>query len=153
MDLARISQLTGLSSRRLLYVLEHHVLPGTQSASRGRRVTRDFTGFESFGIACAAWMLEAGLRRSVVAQIITALVAPQRGHGGKIPLLEVFLQQHPAVIEIGDLVNIRIVKQKDGPSAKAASWLQAGTGAVLKSYQPVVKVSIDVGEIRGKIIG
>src|SRR5829696_6487142 len=86
-DLDQISSTTSLPIRRLRYVLEHRVLPGAERRSRGHRVTRHFTPFEAFGIACAAALLDVGLRRPVVTSIVRWLTShtPQG-----IPLLSAF---------------------------------------------------------------
>src|SRR3954451_20043785 len=77
MDLLTIAELTGLPIRRLRYTLDHRVLPGADRASRGPRLTRTFTDFEAFGIACAAALLQSGARRPLVEQCMVELLRPR----------------------------------------------------------------------------
>lgn len=158
MEVLEIAEATGLPLRRLRYVLEHRVLPGAERASQGHRVTRHFTGFEGFGIALAALLLEAGLRRAAVARCIRTLVTapvPARFPKGQCPLLHVYGLTSPARLEIGDGVNLRLSAATPAATSRKlpdTGWLQIATGAeVGGAYNPMVAVVIDVGRLRDLI--
>jgi hypothetical protein len=157
-EVLQIAEATGLSLRRLRYVLEHRVLPGAERASQGHRVTRHFTGFEAFGIASAALLLEGGLRRAAVARCIRTIVAtpvPTRFPRGQSPLQHVYSLRGRARLEIGDGVNLRLSTEPDPALAAGCrkpadtGWLQIATGAAVGgAYSPMVMVTIDVGRLR-----
>jgi hypothetical protein len=153
MDLIQVCQVTGLPLRRLRYVLEHGVLPGAAKASRGRRIPRSFTGFEGFGIAVAAVMMEAGLRRSLVADAIAILTVepPIPDAKTRCSLLKAYGASGETRLEIGDGVNVHL-QSVGGYQPFDTGWLQAATGAAVdKSYAPLVLISIDVGRFRRPI--
>jgi hypothetical protein len=143
----QIAQATGLTVRRIRYVLEHRVLPGTEKASRGHRVTRNFTPFESFGIAAAAEMLEGGIRRPLVTKLMTALTKCSGSmRSADVPLFKASESRGPSHLQIGDGVNVRVAA-----GTSTAPWRQISTGATVADYQPRVLISIDVGRIRDEI--
>jgi hypothetical protein len=139
MDLDRISKSTSLPIRRLRYVLEHRVLPGAERRSKGHRVTRHFSEFEAFGITCAAAMFEAGLRRPVVALLMSALT---RRTAAGVPLQRAF-EGRADVLEIADGVNMRLVEGRAEPD-----WVQVATGTALRKYAPMTTLRLDVGRFR-----
>ena len=151
-DLNQVADAVGLPIRRVRYVLEHRVLPGAEKASRGHRVTRTFTGFEGFGIACAAVLLESGLRRPVVSGLIRALVkAPRGATGRQIPLLGAYMSTRPLKLEVADAANYRLLNPTLS-DATDAPWLTIATGTPLDpAYQPLVVLSVDVGRFRDAI--
>jgi hypothetical protein len=154
LEVIQIAKATGLPLRRVRYVLEHDVLPGAEQASKGHRVTRDFTGFEAFGIALAALLLEGGLRRAVVARCVATLVAtpvPARYPQGHCPLMYAYTLTGPSRLEVGDGVNLRLAAAPPRPGRPSldTGWLQAATGAaVTGTYAPMVTVGVDVGRLR-----
>ena len=79
-SLAEIELATGIPCEELRYVIDQKILPGgrrpgdmNRSGSRGRGTARTYTPFEAFGIACAALLLAAGLRRASVQRIMKIL--------------------------------------------------------------------------------
>jgi hypothetical protein len=79
MDLQEIARRCDLPIRLIRYVLDHRVLPGQpyeqQKNERGQ--PRVVTAFEAFGIAIAAHLLNAGIRRANVAIAIKDLAEMQ----------------------------------------------------------------------------
>ena len=154
MDLATIAQRTGLSARRLRYVVDHGVLPGGKVIAVGRGNARSYTDFEAFGIALAAVLLDAGIKRRIVALLLERLCDSPKGSRRERPaLLSAFSNARTMSLEIGDGVNFRmhVTTFKAGPE-DVASWTQAGTGAQLATgYAPLVRLIIDVGHIRSAI--
>jgi len=150
--LADISRRTGLTTRQLRYVLEHRVLPGRQGTSRGRGCEREFTEFAAFGIACAAMLFRAGLRRAPVKRCIEILCPVGRAFG-EMPLYQAFMASGEAVLEIADYQNLRL--KSTGILRKHnldTDWRQIDTGAVLQAgYRPSVTVSIDVAKLREEL--
>jgi hypothetical protein len=93
-------------------------------------------------------MLEAGLRRPLVTQIIKKLSRGQRGSSvKKIPLLEAFSSTGLCKLEIADATNLRLITR--GKSREP--WRQIGTYAELTHYEPWVVIIIDVGRVRDAI--
>ena len=152
MTIYEISTRLGISTRRLRYVLEHDVLPSWRSASEGRGNERSFEGFEAFGIACAAWMLQGGLRCATVKQLFAA-VCPSGGIMKKNPLFQAFIARGDSTFEIGDGVNVRLssaTRPRAGNSD--TGWRQIATGAELSdNYEPDIRIQINVGKLRSKL--
>lgn len=149
MDIAEITRRTSIATRRLRYVLDHAVLPGTAQASQGRGTARSFTSFEAFGLSCAALLLDAGLRRSLVRQVIELLTHGARGTDvNAIPLYRAF--DAGGYLEIGDAVNVRLQERPAGKRpALDTGWLQAATGAALdQDYEPLVLLRLNVSVLR-----
>jgi hypothetical protein len=146
MDVMEVSRRTGLPIRRLRYVLEHRLLPGTEKASRGHRIPRSFTDLEGFGIACAAVLLQAGLRRPLVQRCIRELLRPSRGRGrpeNHLALLQ--RSAGAAVIEIADGTKLRVTA---GPG-KTSEWLPLTVGKdEMNAPEPVAVMRVDIGSIR-----
>jgi len=156
LEVSQIAQATGLPLRRIRYVLEHQVLPGSERASRGHRIARSFTGFEAFGIALSALLLEAGLRREVVARCLASLVTtpiPPRFAKGQCALLHAYGSSGPIQLELGDAVNLRLVASTaKGDRVDNKAWRQIKTGAeVGESYSPMVAISVEIGRLRDLI--
>jgi hypothetical protein len=154
MTLADISERTGISTRRLRYVLEHGVLPGGKLASEGRGNERRFTEFEAYGIACAALLLEAGLRRRTVQRCLAAMCPAGRDLSNNW-LYQGFYATGETLLEVGDNVNVRMQSQSILRQGKFdTGWLQLCTGARLQGdYQPLVTIRLDIGKLRPKLRG
>lgn len=154
MDVFDIHRATGLSLRRIRYVLDQRVLPGAEKASKGPRVTRTFTAFEAFGIALAGLMLDGGLRRPFVAKCIAALsrVPPAAASPrASCPLLLAFAGDGPTEFQLGDGVNLRLLTAHP-EEPEDSGWFQIATGSRLtSSYRPMVSIGIDVARIRRAI--
>lgn len=150
MNATQIAQATGLPRRRVSYVLEHRVLPGSEKASRGARFMRHFRPLDAFGIAVCTALLEAGLRRQFVRDCVATLVRRVPGDLTPlgIPLNYAFHSVGPTHVLVGDAVNVRLeVSSTQKPLD--TGWLQAATGAkVADGYSPLVQVSVDVGRLR-----
>jgi hypothetical protein len=154
LDVTQISIATDLAPRRVRYVLDHRVLPGLEHTSKGHRVTRAFTPFEAFGIALAALLLEAGLRRAVVADALRALVAatPARAFpGGRSPLLYAFTGGGNSRLEVGDGANVRLTTRSPG-APHDTGWVRIATGhRVGEAYAPLVALAVDTGRLANRI--
>jgi hypothetical protein len=150
MTLADLAKRTSLSTRQLRYVLDHALLPAGRIESRGRGAVRVFTDFEAFAIACAAVMLQAGLRQVVVRDCI-ALLCRYEDNGlreiNKVPLYRAFEPKRTATLEVGDGVNVRVLVSGSLPDHKFdTTWRQIATGAVLgDGYSPLIVISINLG--------
>ena len=148
MNLFAIARATEIPIRTLRYVLEHRVLPGTERASRGHRVTRQFTVFEAFGIACAAALLDAGVRRPSVTRCMRRLTS-RRGAGSSpsdMPLWRAFAAAGGAVIEVAGDVAVRV---SVGPRRPAGEWTHLVTGRRLSTTpDAVVRITLDASALR-----
>ena len=83
-SLAQIAKLTGINAERIRYVIDQKLLPGLRNeCSVGRGTPRIFTAVEAFAVACAAFMITAGLRRSTVAKCLD-LLCTSRGNSRTI---------------------------------------------------------------------
>lgn len=148
MNLFAIARATGIPIRTLRYVLEHRVLPGAERASRGHRVTRQFTAFEAFGIACAAALLDAGVRRPSVTRCMRRLTT-RRGAGtspSDIPLWQAFTATAGAAIEVA---GERAVRVRVGSRRSADGWIHLVTGRRLSTMpDPLVRITLDASALR-----
>ena len=155
MDLVEIASRTGISARQLRYAIYHTLIPGVKPVDVGKGVVRRFTEFEAFGIAVAATLLEAGLRRHAAAECLELLaVRYSRGTPlSDVPLWCAFQGRGPAYLEIGDLRFVR-VRRGAGLGNKASDPDWAGVeGAVPTGYQPGVLLSINVAPLRDALRG
>src|ERR1700704_3473478 len=100
MDIAQLAIRTGLPIRRLRYVFDHQILPGTRHAE-GRGIPRSFLAFEGFGIALAALLLEAGLKRWLVALCFDAVQIGRSVPISQEPLYQGYVARS-GWLEIGD---------------------------------------------------
>ena len=152
-DLAEIAGFHGLAPRKLRYVLDHGLLPGGEVASRGRGAARRFTGFEAFGLATAALMLEAGLRRALVRDCLAALCPIDAGDVRRMPLYRAYEARGAARLEVGDWAYARLVIAGVGPRpAIDTGWLPlAGATPAAEAYSPLVTMALDVAQVRGRV--
>src|SRR3954451_4631062 len=141
-DLAEIAGRSGIAARKLRYVLDHALLPGGQLASRGRGAVRSFTPFEAFGLATAALMLEAGLKRALVRDCLAVLCRAPGRDGGDVPLYRAFAADRSARLEVGDWEFVRLSGSGRSPGKSFdTGWLPLAEGAVpAGAYTPLVMV-------------
>jgi hypothetical protein len=134
-------------------VLDHGLLPGGKIASRGRGSARRFTAFEAFGIALATLMLEAGLRRALVRECMSA-VSPAVGRDlDRNPLYRAFTSRGAARLDVGDWLYVRMVV--DGSPLKPpldTAWLPLAGSGPAGSYTPLVCLGLDVAQVRGRFL-
>lgn len=118
----------------------------------GRGVARTYTPFEAFGIACAAAMIGAGLRRRTVMNCFDLIGSPTKAGSRNLddnPLHQAFEKRDVAILEIGDQINVRIQGSEDFRKRELDfGWRQIETGAKLTNYEPTVVVGINVAKLR-----
>jgi hypothetical protein len=157
LTLREISDRTRIPRERLRYVLDQRLLPGqsrrmTDYGSRGRGRLRHLLRYEAFGAACAALMIGAGLRRKTVQNVMALVCTPTSGKlrdYATSPLQQAFAQRETSVLEIGDLLNVRVRGSEDyRRRVLDTGWRQPGTGATLVDYEPLVVVSINLAKLR-----
>lgn len=152
MLLQTVARLTRLPIRKVRYVLDHRLLPGVRVAGQPDLVglARTLTDLEGFSVACAAVLLESGVRKETVVEFMTVLAEFPMGKSsrGKRPI--VAIQRAfgstvaPAEAMLGDGTNLRF---RVGP--EDTGWIQPGTYAPLAAgYQPRVVISIDLARLR-----
>ena len=154
MTLAEISNKTGLSTRRLCYVLEHDFFgvssddtpPWDKQAGHGN--TRSFTEFEAFCLCVIAMMLDAGLRRREIRKCMARLNATLSDSKNLLRLASTSTGY--AELEIGDRHYYRFVS--DGRLRKQkfdTRWRTIDSGDLRdRRYEPFVSIAINVAKIR-----
>lgn len=153
MNLQGIHAATGITTQRLRYVLDQGLLPGATapSSSRGRGSPRVFTSFEAFGIACAALLVKAGFRRSVIKSCMAALCDYSGGRRdvGSVPLYQAFQERSVTSLEVGDGELIRLVgaAQVSRPHP-LSGWTAIRSRSAAEAYEPLVTIQIDVARLR-----
>lgn len=157
-NLKQIAVAVGLPAERVRYVIDQGLLPGARggrvpaSSGTGRGNPRTYTQFEAFGVACAAAMISAGLRRKTVRECLKVLCIedqPGRKHQQNVPLWQAFESRDTAILEIGDQLNVRMYGSADYRGQLLdVGWRQIGTGAPVSQYEPLVVVGINVARIR-----
>jgi len=75
MDIAAIARKARVDTRKVRYVLDHGLVPSLMAGGAGRGQAREFDHFQSFVIAVAAMLFDAGLPKDRVTAIM-------RAHGG-----------------------------------------------------------------------
>jgi hypothetical protein len=158
MTLADLANRTMLPLRQLRYALDHGLLRGGQRASRGRGSPRSLTEFEAFVIACAAQLLQAGLRQGVVRDCVALLgrYADKKARRvSDVPLYQAFQSGTPARLEVGDGANVRLFGSGPLPREKFdTGWRQIATGArIAGAYEPLVVLGVNVGALRRMVTG
>jgi hypothetical protein len=163
MDIQTIAGRAQLPARKVRYVLDQRVLPGlrgrVQKHLAGR--PRVFTAMEGYCIACAALLLEGGVRRKTVVEVMGRLanmpwpVGPakaerltsgQRAAARPRTAIEAlyYWAGEPAAVSIGDGVNLRLQL-----GAVDTGWIEPRTLAPLsEDYQPRVLVRLNLGRLR-----
>ncbi len=155
MDLAAIHHATKLPLRKLRYVLDHGILPGMRSQTDRSRVghPRSFGPLEGYSIALGATLLEAGLRRELVARFFDAVTEIEWETFGprkrKLSALEssFSLQAGSAVAEIADGRYIRLII---GKRSKDWSDLESPRFDETK-HTPCVVIRVDMTSVRDQI--
>jgi hypothetical protein len=156
-----ISRRIGISREKLRYVIDQRMLPDrledwsqldTEWGSRGRGTPRRFTPYEAFCVACAAILLNAGLRRQTVKHCLKILCSPPNPRIPDMatsPLRWAFDRAGEPLVEVGDGVHVRM---RDAPPGKRSfvylGWLHSESGARLAAYEPLIKLSLDVAKLR-----
>jgi len=157
-SLTDIEAVTGIAYEKLRYVIDQKLLPGDRrmrelsfSGSQGRGTARTYTPFSAFGVACAALLLEAGLKRVTTEKILDCVCrcGPGPVTFDSVPLYQAFQKRDLAILEIGDHVNIRLhgtahVARKE----LETGWIQVETRAHLEKYEPMITVRINVAKLR-----
>lgn len=150
-DLMTIARRTGLSPRTLRYVVYHTLLPGVEQVGQGKGRLRAFTRPEAFGLAVAATLLEAGLKRGLVQDCMKPLVrTPPEASSTASPLDRIWGARDPVRIEVADRKYLRV--RIEGPSPRDRSdsgWTDARGGAPPKAdFDPTVVVSLNPTKLR-----
>lgn len=155
MDLQTIAARTNLPLRKLRYVFDHRLLPGLQVKHATEMIghPRYLTPLEALGVACAAALVEGGLRREAITTVLDGLMArqsvPARQKSG-LTLLEKASQPgvSPALASLADGDYLRLhVGNHD------TKWLKRGTFAKAQDYRPRVVVQVDLAAIRDALAG
>ena len=154
--IADIAEVSGLGLRKVRYVLDQGLLPGGKQSSRGRGAARYFTDYEAFGIALAAWMLEAGLKRALVRDVMGVICLSSGGRSRALkltntPLYRCFTARVTAQVEIGDWAYARVCGTSlEGPFD--TGWLPLDKDLTPSTgFKPLVAVVLDAGQIRRKL--
>src|SRR4051812_31189277 len=126
MDIDTIARCIRLPPRKVRYVLDQGILPGTRGRPqidlRGK--PRHFTKAEALFVACCALMLEGGIRRGTVQEVMDRLASlqPWTDTAQQLSLRQravsrprtasealVAWSSEPTSLQVGDGVNLRIV--------------------------------------------
>lgn len=157
MDLQTISSRTGIPSRTLRYVVDHKMVPTLRVKTRDNEVGRPRVFADDYGvaIACAALLLQAGVRRETAENCIRILAAvntkpesPSKGIS-----IATVMERRPksAIVEFGDGVTCRLIFPLDDFDS---GWLSISPPARLaKDYKPSVTFSLDIGKLISEIFG
>ena len=152
MDLQQLHDRTGIELRKLRYCLDHalvpelHIKPAKDEVGRPRRFGDDV----GFGIVCAAQLLELGLPHKSIHVFLEGMLRIRiAGKNGDRPaLLAVLEQRVPAIAQMGDGMNVRIVVPEFGYDS---GWISPDNCAGRSDYHPIVIVELDIGQIRDQV--
>ena len=166
MELQDIAEQTGLRLRMLRYVIDHSLISGlpvnTNDEALGR--PRQFNIEDALVIACAATLLDGGVKREAVVQCVTSL-RRLAWEGNPIPevppknilhrlkntdrsvLSSIFKDGGSAFVMLGDGINIQVRM-----NAENTGWRQPETLARLgDEYQPQVTILLDLARLRNQL--
>lgn len=151
MDLQTLAIRTGVPIRKLRYVLDHRLLPGMRIKHALEFVghPRSFAEHEGFGIACAAALVEAGVRRESISLFMDALcgLVLKSQSKRRIPRT-VFLAAfedgaEPAIAIIADNAVVRFtIKQFD------SGWIEPRAFNRISDFSPRVTIQLDLAKLR-----
>jgi hypothetical protein len=145
MTVAEIAKCTGASPRRIRYVLDHDLVPGTDVASHGRGSARAFPMTEAYAIALAVRLFDGGMQRSFIKGFVRGILEHSRLLEGA--LAEPREPDWAMVFELGDGENVRMRRGRDGV-LDDPRWVRLATGRELApSYRPGVVVAVDLADV------
>lgn len=162
MDVQTIAQQSGLSLRKIRYVLEQRLLPGLRCRVQKNLAgqPRLFTPMEGFAIALVALLLEGGTKRETVSRLIDRLIeipwpppgmtqpAPrrrQRPTPKPCTALEALYKarEQPSLVLMGDGVNLRLRL-----GSLDTGWFEPQSLARLDgTYRPAVVIQLDLAPL------
>ena len=163
LDVQTIAQRVGLSPRKVRYVLEQRVLPGVRGRPQKHLAgqPRSFTLMEAFFIGCAAALLQGGVQRKTVAELLARLAdmpwplpgcaaqpkssKPRVPRAFKTAVEAVCLHSgDPAFVLVADGVNVRLRLGEED-----TGWLEPRTRARLaEGYRPSVIIQLDLAPLQ-----
>lgn len=152
MNLQSLSRRTGLPLRTLRYVVDHQMLPDLEAnfaVSVGS--PRVFDESEGFGLALAAFLLVAGMRRNLIEQIVKVLTEEgdkkRPGIGSTSLLCEAF-EADDAELEIVDGVKLEVTIGNSGTRR-----VLLGVDKRIPASKPhVVRVRVDLAQLSRLVI-
>ncbi len=152
MDLQTIAELTRLPVRKIRYVVDQRLLPGLRVEGQPDLVgrARILTDLEGYAVACAAILLESGVRKEAVVEFMAALSGFPMGQAsaGKKSIRALQKAYEPKVTPaeafLADGMNLRFKFGRED-----TGWLQTGTYAPLsRGYEPRMVISINLAYLR-----
>jgi hypothetical protein len=157
MDLADLAARTGLAVRKLQYVCDHGVLPGSAGKGHGFGVPRRFTEYEAFGVALAAALLDAGVTRRLAAACLRRACEPPAGGRSltNAPLYRAFVTR-TATMEVGGgrYLRVRVARKPGVARALDTGWVPLGTDEPPEAgHAPVVTLTVDLTALAGRLYG
>ncbi len=162
MDVQTIAERARLPVRKIRYVVDQRILPRMRRRVQKQLAgqPRDFTDMTGYHIACAACLLEAGVQRPVVVEMMARLADmpwPPAGRAEGRPSRTQRALPRPrtaiealyhgpgadAAVLVGDGVNLRVrLRGID------TGWVEPRSGARLdESYRPVVVVYLNLAPL------
>lgn len=151
LTLSLVADRINLPLRRLQYVCDHGVVPGVASKGRGFGVTRTFTDVEACDVALAAYLLQVGLARRIVAAALIVVIPQPRGRRRQDSVLHQAWLAPSARLEIGDDYVVRIQASATLDTLDTG-WLPLWPkGFRVVRQTPIVTVSVNLELIAGKV--
>ena len=132
--------------------LDHRLLPGLRVAGQPDLVgrARILTDLEGFAVACAAILLESGVRKEAVVEFMDGLSGfpMEKSRLGRRPRSAIQRAFEPRVTPaeamLADGTNLRFKFGRED-----TGWVQPGpTPPLPRGYQPRVVISIDLARLR-----
>jgi hypothetical protein len=152
LDLAELSQRTGIDRRQLRYVLDHGLIPDLDIKIVGDEVgrPRHFHEDVGFAIVCVTTLLDLGLPHRTIRRFLGQMIKIRLTEDSLPALARILTTHCPAFADLGDGKRVRL--RVEGDSLFLSGWMpvaraqQAG-----KEYSPLVTVTLDIGRIRDQI--
>jgi hypothetical protein len=153
MDIAELSERTGINVRKLRYCLDHDLIPGLPrqihdvAVGRARRFAED----AGLGIVCASLLQELGLPHPKIRLFLQSLLNTTM-KGGASVLAAVLEHGWPAEASLGDGDLFRVVvwasmddKKMGKDSLHDSRW--RGPDNKIYKEDPRVRIVLDIGAI------
>ena len=153
MDLQTLHSRTGLSLRKLRYVVDHELVPGMKivlapgEAGRPRQFADDI----GWAIACAAALLESGVQRTIIPKFLEVLRSIEVESGNdRAPVIPCLLRNpQPAEALLADGTHVKLTVYVNDFGWRTLD----GKMSPAPKKKPRVTISIDLGQITREILG
>lgn len=135
-DIGSLSRASGISQRRLRYVLDHNLLPGVELTKKDARGTRLLQDYDAFCVILAARMLAVGCPKGLVQNTIGSFYGDGSGLG-TVSLKKLWAGA-AKLLRLGDMHAVFV----------AGRWYTFDGELLPTTYSPKIELRFALSELR-----